>query len=80
MHGRDCSVPVGLVSDKVSPEFRSRKSGRHDQASSTPQRSEKARQETVDVEKRHDKKRAIHWRKIVRCFDILDRLVKILVA
>jgi hypothetical protein len=34
----------------------------------------------VDVEKRHNKKGAIYWRKIVRCFDILDRLAKILVA
>jgi hypothetical protein len=80
VHGRDCSVPIGLVSDKVSPEFRSRKSGGHDQATTASQGSEKARQETVDVEKRHNKKRAIHPRKIVRCFDILDRLAKILVT
>ena len=59
MDGWDCSIPVGLVSDKVVPELRSREAGGHYDRTPRKERGQKGSKKSVHMEKRHDQKRSI---------------------
>ena len=64
-------IPIGFIGDEIVPEFRGREMSRHDNRTPRKQRCQKARQQSVHVEKRHNQQSPVFKRQFVRTFDVL---------
>lgn len=71
MDGRDSSVPVRFVSDKVVPEFVGGEFRGDYYAAARGERGEESGEEAVDVEEGHYEHGAVAGRKIVSLADVL---------
>ena len=64
-------IPVGFIGDEMVPEFGGTEPRRYYNRSTREQRCQKARQQSVYMEKRHDQQSPVFKRQSVRTFDVL---------
>lgn len=64
-------IPICLVGDEVVPERRSRKFRWHNQRSTGKKRGQETRQQSMNMEERHNQQGPVLGSQIIRIFDVL---------
>lgn len=64
------SVPVCMIGNKMFPEFRRREPQRYDARATREKRGQKARKQSMYMEKGHHQQSTISWRQQIRILDV----------